>query len=47
VFIVKSLLKMDFSGRPLHHVFKIGDRARNTFFFRTILGMKVSPNSFL
>ncbi|KAM8719322.1 hypothetical protein ACLKA7_011953 [Drosophila subpalustris] len=29
------------SGRALHYVFKIGDRAKNAFFFRTILGMKV------
>ncbi|XP_034475220.1 glyoxalase 1 [Drosophila innubila] len=28
-------------GRALHYVFKIGDRAKNAFFFRTILGMKV------
>lgn len=29
------------SGRALHFVFKIGDRAKNAFFFRDILGMKV------
>lgn len=29
-------------GRALHYVFKIGDRAKNAFFFRQILGMKVS-----
>ncbi|XP_039497998.1 glyoxalase domain-containing protein 4 [Drosophila santomea] len=29
------------SGRALHYVFKIGDRAKNAFFFRQILGMKV------
>ncbi|KAL7730293.1 hypothetical protein ACLKA6_016546 [Drosophila palustris] len=28
-------------GRALHYVFKIGDRGKNAFFFRTILGMKV------
>nr|ADG64912.1 hypothetical protein GA25437 [Drosophila pseudoobscura] len=28
-------------GRALHYVFKIGDRAKNAFFFRSILGMKV------
>ncbi|KAH8238446.1 hypothetical protein KR032_006946 [Drosophila birchii] len=28
-------------GRALHYVFKIGDRAKNAFFFRQILGMKV------
>ncbi|EDW29956.1 GL15913 [Drosophila persimilis] len=28
-------------GRALHYVFKIGDRAKNAFFFRRILGMKV------
>ncbi|KAH8291590.1 hypothetical protein KR018_003017 [Drosophila ironensis] len=28
-------------GRALHYVFKIGDRAKNSFFFREILGMKV------
>ncbi|KAH8387083.1 hypothetical protein KR093_004561 [Drosophila rubida] len=28
-------------GRALHYVFKIGDRAKNAFFFQTILGMKV------
>lgn len=28
-------------GRALHYVFKIGDRAKNAYFFRTILGMKV------
>ncbi|KMZ10866.1 glyoxalase domain-containing protein 4 [Drosophila simulans] len=29
------------SGRALHYVFKIGDRAKNAFFFRQILGMTV------
>jgi len=29
-------------GRALHYVFKIGDRAKNAFFFRQILGMSVS-----
>ncbi|EDW39724.1 GL15748 [Drosophila persimilis] len=29
------------SGRALHYVLKIGDRAKNAFFFRQILGMKV------
>ncbi|XP_017004392.2 glyoxalase domain-containing protein 4 [Drosophila takahashii] len=29
------------SGRALHYVFKIGDRAKNSFFFRQILGMTV------
>ncbi|ALC49362.1 CG1532 [Drosophila busckii] len=29
------------TGRALHYVFKIGDRAKNIFFFRTILGMQV------
>ncbi|KAH8292876.1 hypothetical protein KR044_002190 [Drosophila immigrans] len=28
-------------GRALHYVFKIGDRAKNAFFFQTILGMQV------
>ncbi|EDV95119.1 glyoxalase domain-containing protein 4 [Drosophila grimshawi] len=28
-------------GRALHYVFKIGDRAKNAFFFRNILGMQV------
>ncbi|EDW75191.1 uncharacterized protein Dwil_GK20039 [Drosophila willistoni] len=28
-------------GRALHYVFKIGDRAKNAFFFRDILGMKI------
>ncbi|XP_017872046.1 PREDICTED: glyoxalase domain-containing protein 4 [Drosophila arizonae] len=28
-------------GRALHYVFKIGDRSKNSFFFRTILGMQV------
>ncbi|KAH8397861.1 hypothetical protein KR222_003991 [Zaprionus bogoriensis] len=28
-------------GRALHYVFKIGDRAKNAFFFRSILGMQV------
>nr|ADG64911.1 hypothetical protein GA25437 [Drosophila pseudoobscura] len=28
-------------GRALHYVFKIGNRAKNAFFFRSILGMKV------
>lgn len=28
-------------GRALHYVFKIGDRAKNAFFFRQILGMSV------
>lgn len=31
-------------GRALHYVFKIGDRAKNAFFFRSILGMQVSRN---
>ncbi|XP_061393721.1 glyoxalase domain-containing protein 4-like [Musca vetustissima] len=29
------------TGRALHYVFKIGNRAKNSFFFRNILGMKV------
>ncbi|KAM7350851.1 glyoxalase domain-containing protein 4 [Cochliomyia hominivorax] len=29
------------TGRALHYVFKIGNRSKNSFFFRTILGMKV------
>ncbi|XP_037930589.1 glyoxalase domain-containing protein 4-like [Teleopsis dalmanni] len=28
-------------GRALHFVFKIGNRAKNAFFFRNILGMVV------
>lgn len=30
------------SARALHFVLKIGDRGANAFFFRNILGMKVS-----
>lgn len=30
------------SGRGLHHVFKIGNRAATMDFYRNILGMKVS-----
>ncbi|XP_055843410.1 glyoxalase domain-containing protein 4 isoform X2 [Episyrphus balteatus] len=29
------------TGRALHYVFKVGDRAKNAFFYRSILGMKV------
>ncbi|XP_023307310.2 glyoxalase domain-containing protein 4 [Lucilia cuprina] len=29
------------TGRALHYVFKIGNRSKNSFFFRNILGMKV------
>lgn len=32
---------MSITSRALHYVFKIGDRARNIFFFRDILGMQV------
>ncbi|XP_037920775.1 glyoxalase domain-containing protein 4 [Hermetia illucens] len=31
----------DFGIRALHYVFKIGDRAKNAFFYRNILGMQV------
>lgn len=30
------------NARSLHYVFKIGDRAKNAFFFKNILGMQVS-----
>lgn len=32
------------SGRALHYVFKIGDRERNSYFFRQVLGMQESLN---
>lgn len=33
---------MNLSGRALHYVFKIGDRAKTIAFYKEILGMKVS-----
>ncbi|XP_055390025.1 glyoxalase domain-containing protein 4 [Condylostylus longicornis] len=32
---------MSITARALHYVFKVGDRAKNAHFFRTILGMQV------
>lgn len=33
------------TGRALHYVFKIGNRSKNSFFFRNILGMKVGEQT--
>lgn len=34
-------MSFSITGRALHYVFKVGDRAKNAFFYRSILGMKV------
>lgn len=34
-------MSLSITGRALHYVFKVGDRAKNAFFYRSILGMKV------
>ena len=35
-------MSLKLSGRALHWVFKVGDRAKTIDFYRNVLGMKVS-----
>lgn len=36
-----DMTNVEIPGRALHYVLKIGNRGKNAYFFRDILGMKV------
>ncbi|XP_054730383.1 glyoxalase domain-containing protein 4 [Anastrepha obliqua] len=40
-FVQNIMANVEIPGRALHYVLKIGNRGKNAFFFRDILGMKV------
>ena len=37
-------MSLKLSGRALHWVFKVGDRAKTIDFYRNVLGMKASAS---